>query len=85
MGIDFGIHLVHRFITENGDIETTYKYTGKAVFLSAVTTMIGFGSLALIGSFPSISSIGLILFLGIGACLLSSLIILPALLNKKKD
>ncbi len=85
MGIDFGIHLVHRFITENGDIETTYKYTGKAVFLSAATTMIGFSSLALVGSYPAIASIGSILFLGIGACLLTSLIILPALLKKKKD
>ncbi|MBN2536347.1 MAG: MMPL family transporter [Spirochaetales bacterium] len=86
MGIDFGIHIAHRYKTE-GDIETTYRYTGKGVFLSALTTMIGFGSLSLVGSFPSIASLGSILFFGITACLLTTLIILPALLSfiKKKE
>jgi predicted RND superfamily exporter protein len=43
--------------------------------------MIGFGSLALIASFPSIQMIGAVLFVGIGACLATSLILLPALLG----
>lgn len=80
MGIDFGIHIAHRYKTE-GNIETTYRYTGKGVFLSALTTMIGFGSLGLVGSFPAIASLGSILFFGITACLLTTLIILPALLS----
>lgn len=80
MGIDFGIHIVHRFRVEK-DLETVYLYTGKAVFLSALTTMIGFGSLALIGSFPSIASIGAILFLGIATCLVATIVLLPALLS----
>jgi predicted RND superfamily exporter protein len=80
MGIDFGIHIVHRFRVER-DLETVYQFTGKAVFLSALTTMIGFGSLALIGSFPSIASIGAVLFLGIATCLIATLVLLPALLS----
>ncbi|MBN1696578.1 MAG: MMPL family transporter [Spirochaetales bacterium] len=80
MGIDFGIHIAHRYMMEE-DIETTYRYTGKGVLLSALTTMIGFGSLGLIGNFPSISTMGSILFFGITACLLTTLIILPALLS----
>jgi predicted RND superfamily exporter protein len=80
MGIDFGIHIVHRFRIEK-DLETVYLYTGKAVFLSALTTMIGFGSLALIGSFPSVASIGAILFLGITTCLVATIVLLPALLS----
>jgi predicted RND superfamily exporter protein len=80
MGIDFGIHIVHRFRVEK-DLETVYLFTGKAVFLSALTTMIGFGSLALIGSFPSIASIGAILFLGIATCLITTMLLLPALLS----
>lgn len=86
IGIDFGIHLVHRFTVEK-EIGTVYRYTGKAVFLSALTTMIGFGSLALIGSFPSVASIGAILFFGIVTCLLTALFLLPSLLsflNKKE-
>jgi predicted RND superfamily exporter protein len=80
MGIDFGIHIVHRYRVEK-DLQTVYHYTGKAVFLSALTTMIGFGSLALIGSFPSIASIGAILFLGIATCLVATIVLLPALLS----
>jgi predicted RND superfamily exporter protein len=80
MGIDFGIHLAHRYKVE-GDINTVYRYTGKGVFLSALTTMIGFGSLGLIGSFGSISSMGTILFVGLAACLTTALVVLPALLR----
>jgi len=85
MGIDFGIHIAHRFKVEH-NIETVYRYTGKGVFLSALTTMIGFGSLGLIGKFGSVNSMGRILFIGILTCLLTAMIILPALLsfNKKK-
>jgi len=83
MGIDFGIHIAHRFRVEQ-NIETVYRYTGKGVFLSAFTTMIGFGSLGLIGKFGSINSMGRILFVGILTCLLTTLIILPALLSFDK-
>jgi predicted RND superfamily exporter protein len=85
MGIDFGIHIAHRFRVEQ-NIETVYRYTGKGVFLAAFTTMIGFGSLGLIGKFGSVNSMGRILFVGILSCLLTTLLILPALLTfaKKK-
>jgi len=83
MGIDFGIHIAHRFRVEQ-NIETVYRYTGKGVFLSAFTTMIGFGSLGLIGKFGSINSMGRILFVGILTCLLTTLFILPALLSFDK-
>ncbi len=83
MGIDYGIHLAHRHKTE-GNIENTYRFTGKGVFLSAATTMIGFGSLALIGKFPAIANMGAVLFFGIASCLLTSFIILPALLGFMK-
>jgi predicted RND superfamily exporter protein len=80
MGIDFGIHIVHRYRVEK-DLGTVYLFTGKAVFLSALTTMIGFGSLAMIGSFPSVASIGAVLFLGIATCLVATILLLPALLS----
>jgi len=80
MGIDFGIHLAHRYRVEQ-EITTVYRYTGKGVLLSALTTMIGFGSLGLIGTFGSISSMGVILFVGLAACLIAALVVLPALLR----
>ncbi len=84
MGIDFGIHITHRYKVEH-NIETVYRYTGKGVFLAAFTTMIGFGSLGLIGRFGSVNSMGRILFVGILSCLLTTLIILPALLSFDKS
>ena len=80
MGIDFGIHLAHRYRVEQ-DITMVYRYTGKGVALSALTTMIGFGSLGLIGTFGSISSMGIILFIGLASCLTAALLVLPALLR----
>ncbi len=84
LGIDFGIHLAHRFQMEQ-DVNAVYRYTGKAVFLSAMTTMIGFGSLGLIGKYPAIASLGTILFVGIASCLAAALIVLPALLHFGKN
>jgi predicted RND superfamily exporter protein len=83
MAVDFGIHLVHRY-REEGDVGVTYSYTGKAVFLSAMTTMVGFGSLALVGEFKSIALIGAILFLGIASAWAVSTVLLPALLREPR-
>ena len=52
------------------------------MLLSGLTTIIGFGSLALIGSFKSIASIGEVLGLGIAAALGAALFILPAFLGR---
>ena len=81
MGIDYGVHIVHRFTVENEDIGVVFRYTGKGLLLSALTTMIGFGSLGLIGSFTGIASIGSILFLGITTCIVAALTLTPALLS----
>ncbi len=82
MAVDFGIHLVHRY-REERDLRVTYNHTGKAVLLSAFTTMVGFGSLALVGEFKSIALIGAILFLGIASAFVVSLVFLPALLKER--
>ncbi len=84
MGIDFGIHIVHRFQIEN-NIYDAYHYTGKAVMLSGLTTIIGFGSLALIGTFKSIASIGEVLGLGIAAALCAALFFLPGFLGHGRN
>jgi predicted RND superfamily exporter protein len=44
-----------------------------------MTTMVGFGSLAA-ASHRGMSSLGTVLLLGVGACLLTSTIVLPNLL-----
>jgi uncharacterized protein len=85
IGIDDGIHIVHRY-REKKDVESAVKLTGRAVIMTSLTTMVGFGSLST-SHFPALASMGHIALLGIGSCLLTSLLLLPSLLmlvGKKK-
>jgi predicted RND superfamily exporter protein len=52
---------------------------GKAVLMAALTTMLGFGSITF-SDYPGLISMGIATILGVGACLIASLILLPAIL-----
>jgi len=81
IGIDDGVHLLHRHRVEgNGRIRTVFTSTGKAVLLTSVTTMLAFGSLVF-ATYRGLGSLGIALFIGVGTCFLTSVIILPALLG----
>jgi predicted RND superfamily exporter protein len=80
IGIDDGIHIIHRYLEgSRHDIRGAVQYTGRAVAMTSLTTMVGFGSLV-IAQYRVLSSMGWIIILGIGSCLLSSLLLLPPLL-----
>lgn len=83
IGVAYGTYLLQRYLVEGRDLRLALKYTSKAIFLSAFTTMVGFGSLGLAGSFKIIAGFGTVLFIGIGYCYLTSMIILPALLGDR--
>lgn len=84
LGVDYSIHLMNRFAEEHAledktkRMEKTLKYTGKAVLLSTVTTMIGFGSLT-ISSMPPIVTFGIACAIGILFCFISAIILVPCL------
>ncbi|MEM4258108.1 MAG: MMPL family transporter [Candidatus Thermoplasmatota archaeon] len=84
LGIDYAIYLANRFaeehrITEKIDrVERTLSQTGKAVFMCAFTTMIGFGSL-MTSSIPPMVTFGFTCAIGILFCLVSSVILVPCL------
>jgi len=80
IGIDDGIHIIHRYLEDaRHDIHGAVQYTGRAVAMTSLTTMVGFGSLV-IAQYRVLSSMGWIIILGIGSCLLTSLFLLPPLL-----
>ena len=87
IGIDDGVHLIHRYHHEGKDaIFTVFSSTGKAIIITSLTTMLAFGSLVF-ATYRGFGSLGLALFLGVGTCLLASIFVLPALLavvEKKK-
>jgi predicted RND superfamily exporter protein len=81
IGIDDGVHVLHRYRIEGrGSVPMVIKYTGRAILLTSLTTMIGFGSMGL-ASHKGIAALGQVLFLGVGTCFLSSVIVLPALIT----
>jgi len=81
IGIDDGVHILHRYRIEGrGKIRTVFTSTGKAVMLTSLTTMLAFGSLVF-ATYRGLGSLGIALFIGVGTCFLTSVIILPALLG----
>ncbi|HXI04289.1 MAG TPA: MMPL family transporter, partial [Candidatus Saccharimonadales bacterium] len=80
VGIDNGVHVIHRIHLEHGHgMAAALRHTGRAIIISSLTTMIGFGSLAL-ASHRGLSSLGTILLMGVGACLVTSTLVLPNIL-----
>ncbi len=78
IGIDDGVHVVHDFRRSTGRYLMSAN-TWRALLLTSLTSMIGFGSLAL-ASHKGLAGLGLVVMIGIASCLLVSVILLPAIL-----
>jgi len=83
LGVAYGLHLSNRFTEEEGEnaqikMMKALSTTGRAIALSAMTTMIGFGSLMYTNLGP-VFTVGLSLTLGIFICLLCTFIMSPAI------
>ena len=71
IGVDNGIHVVRHFLgADSPDEEIAGTSTGRAITLSTLTTMAGFGSL-MVARHQGIFSIGALLTLAMGSCLLA--------------
>jgi len=79
VGVDYGIHLIHRMRLNGEVVDAGVMETGKAVAMAAMTNIVGFGSLAL-SNYPGLRSVGIISSVGSLACLLTALTLLPAAL-----
>jgi len=91
LGVSYGLHLANRIAQEPDDdpvvrAQKALSTTGKAVLMSAITTMIGFGALAF-GSLMPVTTVGLTLTIGILFCFILSMFMSPAvaiLVNYRK-
>jgi len=82
IGIDYGVHIVHRYQIEgNSSHKKVFASTGRAVFLTSITTMVGFGSLWF-ATYRGLGSMGIALFIGVGTCFLATVFVIPALLGR---
>ncbi len=79
IGVTNGIHILNRFAEEQHP-SILARSTGKAVFVSGLTAIAGFGSLIL-ARHQGIRSLGYVMATGILTCMVAALTFLPALLG----
>ncbi|MDB6020442.1 MAG: putative exporter of the superfamily [Pedosphaera sp.] len=79
IGVTNGIHILNRFVEER-NASILSKSTGKAVFVSGLTAIAGFGSLIL-AKHQGIRSLGEVMSMGVALCMIAALAFLPAVLN----
>ncbi|MDA0747942.1 MAG: MMPL family transporter [bacterium] len=85
MGIDNGVHLYHRYQEEGkGSMLLVLKSTGGAMFVSMLTTMVGFFGL-MTATHPGLNSIGKLAIIGLMTCFVAAVVLLPALLQVLED
>ena len=79
IGVTNGIHILNRYAEEQTP-NILARSTGKAVLVSGLTTIAGFGSLIL-AKHQGIQSLGIVMSIGLATCMIAGLTFLPALLN----
>jgi hopanoid biosynthesis associated RND transporter like protein HpnN len=79
IGVTNGIQILNRFAEERTP-GILSRSTGKAVLVSGLTAIAGFGSLVL-AKHRGIHSLGVVMAMGIALCMIAALTFLPAFLN----
>ncbi len=81
IGVDSAIHLLGRFYEgEQHNMRLAVEKTGRAIVITSLTTIFGFGALS-VASFSGIREIGILSIIGVLATLFGALVFLPAILR----
>jgi hopanoid biosynthesis associated RND transporter like protein HpnN len=81
VGVDNGVHVLHDWLLRRAEGHRTISHPiGRGVLVKALTTMIGFGTL-MVSTERGLVGLGFILTLGVGCCMLTALVFLPAVLR----
>ncbi len=79
IGIDDGLHVLHGSRRQSVEgLLGAVRGSGRALVLTTLTTCVGFGSLGL-SRIPGLQNGGLMIATGVMACLIATLLILPAI------
>jgi predicted RND superfamily exporter protein len=79
IGVDYGIHLVHRY-HEHGDAARATSELAPVIFVAGAITVFGYGTLVN-SSYPPLRSIGIVSAVSVFALAAASVLMLPALLQ----
>jgi len=86
IGVDYGVYIMQdrveaRSLSEaEASSESSVARVGAVVVMCALTTIAGFGSLVTI-AFKGIASLGIIISIGVTACLFAAIFLLPAVIR----
>ena len=83
VGVDNGIHLVNRYFEDGKNIKPMIINTGRALAITALTSMVGFGSLywAKFQGLDSIAQLGILSVIALFMVLISSVLFFPAVIS----
>jgi predicted RND superfamily exporter protein len=79
IGVTNGVHILNRFAEEKNP-SILSRSTGKAVIVSALTTIAGFGAL-IPAKHQGIQTLGIVMSLGVAMCMIVAVTFLPAVLT----
>ena len=80
LGIDYSVHIYYRYKEKDqGGVVSAISHTGRAILMTSLTTVAGYGSLFL-ARYTPMNSIGYLSVLGIICCLATTFIVMPAFL-----
>jgi predicted RND superfamily exporter protein len=82
VGVDYGIHLVHRF-QERADAQRATSELAPVILAAAAITFFGYGTL-FNSSYPPLRSIGIVSGVSVVTLALASVLVLPALLMGRR-
>ena len=84
MGVDNSVHIFHRYQeVGRGSLRLVLRTTGLALLATSLTTMVGFSGLVP-AIHPALTSIGVLSLVGLGSCFITSVTLLPALLQLRE-
>lgn len=81
IGIDYGIHMVHRY-REHGRAELAVADLAPVIVVAGAITLIGYGTLVT-SSYPPLQSMGAVSMVSVVTLVASSVLVLPALLVRE--
>ena len=82
-GVDYGVHLVHRY-QERGDATRATAELAPVILVAGAITLLGYATL-INSSYPPLRSIGLVSAVSVVALAAASVLLLPALLTPRQS
>ena len=82
IGVDYGIHLVHRY-QEYGDAERSTAELAPVIVVAGAITLFGYGTLVN-SSYPPLRSMGIVSVVSVVTLVAASILVLPALLHGRR-